>query len=98
MKEGSREKFKTCQHDWELHVDVESCGGPAAGNSIFKCKNCDIFVTMTEKCALDQTEAQIKSLTIQEKLIRIGMWANIIAAVTVIIAFLALIFSNKWLS
>ena len=92
---GYRVKFKTCQHDWDLHVDVEHCGGYAVGNGIFRCKNCDTYVTMTEKCALDQTEAQIKSLVIQEKHTKISMWANVIAATTLIIAFLALLFGDK---
>lgn len=52
---------------------------------------------MTEKCALDQTEAQTKSLVIQEKHTKISMWANIIAAIILIIAFLTLLFGDKLL-
>jgi hypothetical protein len=97
MNEGYRVKFKTCQHDWELHVDVENCGGPASGNGIFQCKNCKTFVTMLEKCALEQTDAQVESLLIQERHTKIGMLANIIAATTLIIAFLTFLFGDKLL-
>ena len=98
MNEGYRVKFKTCQHDWELHTGVENCGGPAKGNSIFQCKNCSTFVTMIEKCTLDQTEAQLKSLAIQERHTKISMWATVIAAATLVVAFFALLFGDKLLS
>lgn len=95
---GYRVKFKKCQHDWDLHIDVEHCGGPVAGNSIFQCEKCGTFVTMVEKCALDQTDAQTRSLVIQERHTKIGMLADIIAAITLIIAFLTLLFGDKLLS
>ena len=97
MNGGYRVQFKTCQHDWDLHTDVENCGGPAAGNGIFQCKNCSTFVTMVEKCALDQTEAQLKSLVIQNRHTKIGMIANIIAATTLVLAFITLLFGDKLL-
>lgn len=94
-REGYKTRFQNCQHDWELHVDVEDCGGPAVGNGIFRCKNCESYVTMLEKCALDQTVSQEKSLVIQEKHTKIGMIANIISAITLILAFLTLLFGDK---
>ena len=91
----TKTNFNMCEHDWELHVDVEHCGGPASGNGIFKCEKCGKFVTLLEKCALDQTLSQEKSLTIQERHTKIGMLANIISAVTLVIAFLTLLFGDK---
>lgn len=91
-------KFNTCQrHDWKFHLDADQWGGPSAGNSVFRCKNCSTIITMMEKCALDQTEAQVKSLAIQERHTKIGMLANVIAATTLIIAFFTLLFGDKLL-
>ncbi|MBI3888642.1 hypothetical protein HY311_02515 [Candidatus Nomurabacteria bacterium] len=105
-------KFKNCDHDWELHVDVDSTGGPAAGNTVFLCSNCGTIITMLEKNSLDSFLAQkelIKiqekatqdslvsqkeSQKIQEKSLSISMWANIIAATTVVITFFALLFGE----
>ena len=87
---GYRVKFKTCEHDWELHVDVEHCGGPAAGNGIFMCNKCKTFLTMLEKTALDTIKTQEESLKTQEKMTKISMKANIIAAGVLVIAFLSL--------
>ncbi len=92
-------KFNTCKrHDWKFHLDADKWGGPSAGNSVFRCENCSTIITMIEKCALEQVEAQIKSLAVQEKYSKIGMWANIIAASTLIVAFLTLLFGDKLLS
>lgn len=90
--------FENCKHDWVFHLDVDKTGGPATGNSIFRCKNCGTIITLIEKCVLDQAEAQKKSLAIQERHTKIGMWANIISAATLIIAFLTLLFGDKLLS
>ena len=105
-------KFKNCVHDWGIHVDVESTGGPARGNTVFLCSLCGTIITMLEKNSLDSFLAQAESLKIQEKTaqdslisqerfqviqeknIRISMWANIIATVTVFIAFLVLLFGE----
>lgn len=87
--------FDKCLHEWIFHIDVDKCGGPAAGNTIYRCKNCNHCVTLIEKCALDQTLAQEKSLKIQEKHSIIGMFANIIAAATLIVAFIVLLFGDK---
>ena len=98
-----REKFKTCVHDWTLHMDADS--GDRKSNSIFICENCKTIVTMLErnsldsfklqeKSAKDSLESQKESQKIQEKSIRISMWANIIATVTVLIAFLVLLFGE----
>lgn len=95
--------FKTCTHDWELHMDADS--GDRKSNSIFMCENCKTIVTMLErnsldslglqeKSAKDSLESQKESQKIQEKNIRISMWANIIATVTVLIAFLVLLFGE----
>ncbi len=88
------EEFEKCKHDWKLHVDANNIG-PAMGNSLFRCGNCAKCITLTEKCALEQTEAQKKSLKIQEKYTKISMRANIIAAITLIIAFLTLLFGVR---
>lgn len=95
MSNGYRVKFKTCQHDWGLLVDIQNCGGPAAGNGIFLCENCGTSVSFVEKCALEQTDAQKKSLLIQQRHTKISMWAIIVAAATVIIAFFNLLFGDK---
>ncbi len=63
-----REKFdKGCNHDWKLHVDVESTGGPASGNTVFLCSNCGTVITMLEKNSLDSFMAQKELIKIQEK-------------------------------
>lgn len=105
-------KYKTCDHDWNLHVDVESTGGPAKGNTVFLCSKCGTIITMLEKNSLDSFLAQkeslkiqeqtakdslasqIESQKIQERSIRISMWANVIATLTVLIAFLVLLFGQ----
>ncbi len=98
-----KEKFKTCIHDWTLHMDADS--GDRKSNSIFICENCKTIVTMLErnsldslslqdKSAKDSLESQKESQKIQEKSIRISMWANIIATATVLIAFLVLLFGE----
>ncbi len=105
-------KFKNCTHDWELHVDVESTGGPAQGNTVFLCPLCGTIITMLEKnsldsfltqkeslktqekIALDSLVSQKQSQEIQEKSLKTSMWANIIAAITVLIAFMVLLFGE----
>ena len=87
--------FETCQHDWALHIDVDQNTGSARGNSLFRCSRCFKLITLIEKCALDQIKAQAKSLIIQERHVKIGMWANVIAAVTLIIAFLSIVCKFK---
>ncbi len=112
----NRAKFKTCDHDWELHVDVDNTGGPATGNTVFLCTKCKTIITMLEKNSLDsflaQKEllkiqeqnakdslaAQIKSQKIQERSVKISMWANIIATLTVLVAFLVLLFGEGLLA
>ena len=102
-REKYKEKFKTCLHDWTLYMDADS--GDRKSNSTFICKNCKTIVTMLErnsldslrlqeKTAKDSLESQKESQIIQEKIIRISMWANIIATVTVLIAFLVLLFGE----
>jgi uncharacterized membrane protein YvbJ len=90
-----RVKFKTCEHDWELHVDLESCGGPASGNAVFQCENCGTFVTLLEKAALDSLLSQERSQIIQERSTRISMWANILAAGTLVVAAIVHFFGDK---
>lgn len=89
-----RAKFKDCIHDWKLHVDADSTGGPAAGNTVFLCSNCGTIITMLEKNSLDSLLSQETSLKIQEQSIRIFMWANIIASITIVIAFVVLLFGE----
>ena len=93
-KKEYRKNFNECNHKWNLQVDVNSCTGNASGNGIFNCEKCSTYVTLLEKCALDQLIAQNKSLTIQENHTRIGMWANIISAGILIIAALTFYFTN----
>jgi hypothetical protein len=84
-------------------MDADS--GDRKSNSIFICENCKTIVTMLEKNSLDSLrlqeeyakdslESQKESQKIQEKNIRISMWANIIATATVLIAFLVLLFGE----
>lgn len=65
-----RAKFKNCNHDWELHVDVDSTGGPSTGNTVFLCSNCGTIITMLEKNSLDSFLAQKESLKVQEQAVR----------------------------
>jgi len=90
--------FDKCTHDWIFQINASESSGPATGNTLFWCKNCKNSITLIEKCALDQAEAQKKSLVIQERHTKIGMIANIIAAITLIIAFLTLLFGDKIIS
>lgn len=98
-----KEKFKTCVHDWTLHMDADSVDRKS--NSIFICENCKTIVTMLEKNSLDSLrlqkesaqdslESQKQSQKIQEKSIRISMWANVIATATVLVALIVLLFGE----
>lgn len=98
-----KEKFKTCVHDWTLHMDADS--GDRKSNSIFMCENCKTIVTMMERNSLDSLELQEKAIKdslesqkesqkIQERTMKMSMWANIVATVTVLIAFLVLLFGE----
>ena len=90
-------KFNSCTHEWKFHIDAGRSGGPAAGNSFFLCSKCGNEITLLEKCTLDQTIAQEKSLKIQERHTWIGMIANIIAAGLLFVAVLTLLFGEKLL-
>lgn len=98
-----KEKFNGCKHDWELHMDADS--GDRKSNSLFLCSKCGTLVTMLEKYSLDSLRIQEKSAKdgldsqkesqkIQEKNIKISMWANIIATATVLVAFFVLLFGE----
>jgi len=93
-----RNKFKTCTHQWELHADVQDSIWKTAWNGIFYCEKCQTFVTMIEKCSLDEVSEQRKSLTIQEKHTWNGMLANIISWIVLILSFFTLLFGDKILS
>ena len=96
-------KFKSCEHDWELHMDADS--GDRKSNSIFLCNKCGTIVTMLERNSLDSLILQKKSIEdslasqkesqkVQERTLKMSMWANIIATATVLIAFLVLLFGE----
>ncbi|MFA6397974.1 MAG: hypothetical protein WDK96_04000 [Candidatus Paceibacterota bacterium] len=99
-----KEKFdRGCEHDWKLHMDADS--GDRKSNSIFLCSECGTIVTMLERNSLDSLRLQEKftndslssqkeSQKIQEKNIKISMWANIIATATVLVAFVVLLFGE----
>jgi hypothetical protein len=86
--------FKNCTHEWKFHVDADNVG-PAKGNAIMECDNCKKRITLREKCSIDSGLAQKRSLKIQETNTKVGMWANIISSVTLIIAFFTFLFGNK---
>ena len=65
-----RANFKNCSHNWELHVDVESTGGPAKGNTVFLCSACGTVITMLEKNSLDSFLTQKEFLNLQEKMVK----------------------------
>jgi hypothetical protein len=48
---------------------------------MFECINCKKIITLQEKCAIEQTAALRQSLNIQERNLRIAMWAMIFSAV-----------------
>jgi hypothetical protein len=99
-----REKFdKGCEHDWKLHMDADS--GDRKSNSIFLCSKCGTIVTMLERNSLDSLRLQEKatndslssqkdSQRIQEKTMKMSMWANAIATATVFVAFVVLLFGE----
>ena len=94
---SNKKPFDICQHKWKFHIDADSSGGPInkPWQSFYICEHCNQCITLTEKCMLDQTFAQNESLKIQEKHTQIGMWANIVSSVTLIVAVLTLIFGDK---
>lgn len=98
MKPGSNVAFSTCEHTWELHGDVTTVSGPAAGNSVFRCDKCTNVISLVEKCAIEQVQLQMDSLKVQERHTRIGMQANIIAAVSLVVAVLVLVFGDALVS
>jgi len=99
-----REKFdQGCEHNWQLHMDADC--GDRKSNSVFLCSKCGTIVTMLERNSLDSLKLQEKAMydsllsqkesqNIQEKNIRISMWANIIATATVLVAFVVLLFGE----
>jgi hypothetical protein len=93
----TKKPFDQCSHKWKFLIDADSSGGP--GNkpwkSFYICEKCNHVITLSEKGTLDQIIAQNKSLKIQEKHTKISMCANVIAAITLIIAFLTFLFGNK---
>lgn len=103
-REQYKEKFKTClSHNWTLHMDADS--HDRKSNSIFICEKCKTIVTMLEKNSLDSLNIQEKAIKDsldsqkqsqknQEKTLKMSMWANIIATITVVIAFLVLLFGE----
>lgn len=50
------------------------------------------MITLEEKCALEQTIALEQSLRIQEKNLKIAMWAMIISAISCFVAFCIFLF------
>lgn len=95
-----KEKFKTCEHDWELHMDADS--GDRKSNSLFLCSKCGTLVTMLERNSLDSLKLQEKAMKdslisqkqsqkIQEKSIRISAWT---AAITIVVAVIVFLFGD----
>ncbi len=78
-------------HDWSLSSEFNF----NQGATIFSCKHCNVEVSMNEKISLEAYTAQKESLKIQECNTRISMWSNIISAITLIVAFLTLLFGDK---
>ncbi len=72
--------FDTCKHNWEFHIGVDKCGGPAAGNSVYMCTICKHLITLKEKVALDTEEYTMKSLQNQEQSLTNAKVATYIAA------------------
>jgi hypothetical protein len=99
-----KENFdKDCQHDWKLHMDADS--HDRKSNSIFLCSKCGTLITMLERNSLDSLRLKEKSIKdslvsqkesqkIQERTMKMSMWANVVATVTVIIASLVFLFGE----
>lgn len=92
-----KKDFDACKHKWKFHIDAASSGFPESKpwQAFYICEVCSHVINFSEKCLLDQTVAQNDSLKIQEKAAKTGMWANIIAAGTLVIAFFTLLFGDK---
>ncbi|MBP9711494.1 MAG: hypothetical protein KBD55_00460 [Candidatus Pacebacteria bacterium] len=99
-REQYKQKFKTCVHDWTLHMDADS--GDRKSNSIFMCENCKTIVTMLERNSLDSLKLKEKAMKdsllsqqdsqkIQEKSIRISAWT---AALTIVVAVIVFLFGD----
>lgn len=95
-----KENFKTCTHDWTLHMDADSANRDA--NSIFRCENCKTIITMLERNSLDSLNLQEKAMKdsllsqnvsqkIQERSIK---WSAGTAALTIIIAALVFLYGE----
>lgn len=83
-------KFDTCNHNREFHIDASQSWWP--GNkprqSFYICLVCKNCITLQEKCTLDMVTANEKSLKIQESQSKYSMRANIITAISVVVALL----------
>lgn len=95
-----KEKFKTCKHDWTLHMDADSANRDS--NSLFICENCRTIVTMLERNSLDSITLQEKAMEdslisqkesqrIQERSIQISAWT---AAITIVVAVIVFLFGD----
>lgn len=89
-----RSKFKSCNHDWNIHVDAGDRIQTSSGNSEFICEKCSTIITLSEKLALQSYDALKESLKIQENHTKNGMIANWLTFLLVLIAFLTLAFGN----
>ena len=92
----AKTNFDECNHDFKFHIDADKSGGPnnKPWTSLLRCDRCSSVITLSEKCALDQTFAQKESLKIQERNIRRAMWANVISAIVMSFAILVFLFGE----
>ncbi|MEK7105801.1 MAG: hypothetical protein AAB895_00400 [Patescibacteria group bacterium] len=92
--EEQKSYFETCSHKWVLHVDADKTISTMPGHSLFRCTKCNHYITLSEKAALDGLSSQKESLKIQERNTSISMWANVLAAGTLTVAFLVFLFGQ----
>lgn len=76
----NKKQFDGCIHNWKFHIDVDSCGGPASGNSVYICEKCMHLITLKEKAALDSVESTRESLKNQERSLKNAKIATYVAA------------------
>lgn len=83
-------KFNQCEHNWQFHSPMHVTHETVVP-STYRCDECSTVITLEEKWALDNIQNMIKSLSIQERQSKKSMRANIISAIMMIIAVIAIL-------
>jgi len=91
-------QFPTCVHNWKFHIDADSCGGGAKGNSMFLCEKCRICITLNEKYTLDTFAIQKETSETIKRQSLTSMIAMLISAGILIVTCLIFLFGENYLN